>query len=220
MRNKIITIIVLVLLVLIAVAMIKGIKIGNLQILSISQLKEKNETLNSKIEQASQITSIKYPDAQKKMEESYNKQQIQKEKYEELVDFNNVNEKSIYETKQYDIVYLWKIFGNYASKYNLTIGMDVKKATGPNLYDLYFNVIGEYTNIIKFISTIEDNSELYFRIYNFNMVSSNKKEDTGIKVKASFNVKGVNLNPDTLKEGTTDNVLSNTIEDSEKSNNN
>ena len=220
MRNKIITITVLVLLILITVAMIKGIKIGNLQILSISQIKEKNNSLNSKIEEASQITSIKYLDAQKKMEEAYNKQQIQKEKYEELVDFNNLNEKSIYETKQYDIGYLWKIFGNYASKYNLTIGMDVKKATGKDLYDLYFDVLGEYTNIIKFISAIEDNSELYFRIYNFNMVNGDKKEDIEIKVKATFNVKGVNLNPDTLKEVATDNISSNTIENLGKSDNN
>lgn len=197
MRNKIIIIVLLVLLVLISVAMIKGIKIGDFQILSIAQLKQKNESLNSKINQASKLTSIRYPEAQQKLQEAYNKQQVQREKYEELSDFSNVDEKSIYETKQYDIGYLWKIFGKYASKYNLTIGMDVKKATGENLYDLYFNVSGEYSNIIQFIAAIEENSDLYFRIYNFTMSGSSST------VSSSFNVKGVNIDPATIKNSTT-----------------
>ena len=214
MRNKIIIIVLLVLLVLIGVAMINGIKIGSFEILSISQLKEKNKTLNSKIDQASRLTSVKYPEAQKKLEEAYNKQQVEKQKYEELSDFTKVDEKSIYETKQYDISYLWKIFGKYASKYNLTIGMDVKKASGENLYDLYFNVSGEYTNIIQFITTIEENSDLYFRIYNFTMNGSSTI------VSSSFNVKGVNIDPKTIKSSGNSTETTNNInllnKDSEK----
>lgn len=220
MRNKIITIILLVLLVLIIVAMISGINIGRFQILSIAQLKEKNNNLNSKLEEATRLTSVKYPDAIDDLEEAYEKQQIQKQKYEELSDFGNIDEKSIYETKQYDIGYLWRIFGKYASKYNLTIGMDVKKTTGENLYDLYFNVSGEYTNIINFISSIEENSDLYFRIYNFKMSGSSEK------VASTFNVKGVNIDPSTIKnstvstEETTNNIFNKNIEDSLKSDKN
>ena len=76
MRNKIITIILLVLLVLIIVAMISGINIGTFQILSIAQLKEKNNNLNSKLEEATRLTSVKYPDAIDDLEEAYGKQQI------------------------------------------------------------------------------------------------------------------------------------------------
>lgn len=198
MKNKIISIICLLLIILLVIiAVFKGIKIGNFQILSISELKLKNNKLNETITSASELTSVEYPKAITTLEETYDKYNMQKQKYEEISGFTEYDEKQIYETKQYDIGYLWKIIGKYAKSHNITIGMDVKKTSGSNLYDLYFNVSGQYVNISEFIKNVENNSELYFRIYNFKMSGSSEI------VSASFVVKDVKIDPSTITSSTT-----------------
>lgn len=189
--NKITLIITLVSIILLAWLIFIGISIGNFEILSISQIIEKNDLLNGKIAEASTLTSIDYPNSIEEMEERFDNYSIQKQKYEELSGFTTEENKDIYETKQYDIGYLWKLFGDYAKSSNLTISMDVKKTTG-QLYDLNFNISGTYTNISKFIADLENNSDLYFRIYNFKMSGN------GEIVSSAFTVKDVNINPSTI----------------------
>lgn len=198
MKNKIISIICLLLIILlIIIVAFKGIKIGNFQILSISELKLKNDKLNETITSASELTSVEYPKTITTLEETYEKYNIQKQKYEEMSGFTENDEKQIYETKQYDIGYLWKVVGKYATSYNLTIGMKVQKTSGQNLYDLYFDVSGQYVNISEFIKNIENNSDLNFRIYNFKMSGSSEI------VSASFVVKNVKIDPSTITSSTT-----------------
>lgn len=192
MRNKVILIIFLLSLILLILAIFVGIKIGGFQILSISELKEKNQTLDDKIETATSLTSIKYPDTIDTLEETYDKYNVQKQKYEEIAGFADENKNQVYETKQYDIGYLWKIVGKYATSHNLTIGMDVKTGSGQNLYNLHFNVSGQYVNISEFIKELENNSDLSFRIYNFKMTGSSEI------VSSSFVVKDVNIDPSTI----------------------
>lgn len=191
MINKITLIITLVSIILLAFLAFRGINIGNFEVLSISQVINKNDLLNEKILEASTLTAIKYPDSIEKMEESFDNYSIKKQKYEEIAGFSVEKNKEIYETKQYDIGYLWKIFGDYAKSNNLTISMDVKKNSG-NLYDLNFNISGTYTNISRFIADLENNSDLYFRIYDFKMSGN------GQVVSSSFTVKEVNINPSTI----------------------
>lgn len=196
MKNKILTIIFLLLIILLIIAIFNGIKIGDFQILSVSEMKLKNERLNETIEKASELTSVEYPKTITTLEETYDKYNIQKQKYEEISGFTKGDTKQIYETKQYDIAYLWRLVGKYATSYNIAIEMEVKKASGQNLYDLYFNVSGQYVNISEFIKNIENNSDLYFRIYNFKMSGSSET------VSASFNVKDVNIDPSTITSST------------------
>ena len=109
------------------------------------------------------------------------------------MDFADEDKEEIYETKQYDIGYLWKIFGKYATSRNLRITMDVqKKSNKESLYDLNFNVSGEYVNISQFITDIENNSDLGFRIYDFKMSGS------GDIISSTFTVRNVNIDPSTL----------------------
>ena len=192
MRNKIILTILLIVITLLLVVMFRGIEIGKFKILSVSQLKEKNEKLEQKITTASTLTSIEYPKSEQTLETTYNEYKIQKHKYEELSEFAGDEESQIYETKQYDIGYLWKTIGKYATKHNLVISMDVKNGSTASLYDLHFSVTGEYVNISQFIANIENNSDLYFRIYNFKMNGSSRI------VNSSFTVKDINIDPSTL----------------------
>lgn len=192
MRNRIITIIFLLLVILLIIAIFVGIKIGDFEILSVSQLRDKNQTLEERIGEATTLTSVEYPATIDTLEETYDKCKVQKQKYEEISGFAEGNKKQVYETKQYDIGYLWKTVGKYATQYNLTISMDVQKGSGQNLYNLNFAVSGQYVNISQFIANIENNSDLYFRIYNFKMSGSSAT------VSSSFTVKDVNIDPSTL----------------------
>lgn len=192
MKNKITLIIFLLLVILLIIAVFNGIKIGNFQILSISELRLKNDELNKTISLASTLTSTEYPKTISTLEETYEKYNIQKQKYEEVSGFTENDSKEFYETKQYDIGYLWKVIGKYATSHNLKIGMDVKKANGQDIYDLYFDVSGQYVNISEFIKNLENNSDLYFRIDNFKM---NGSSDI---VTSSFVVKDVKIDPSTI----------------------
>lgn len=206
MRNRITLILFLVFILLLVYTTVVGIKIGNFQILSISQMIEKNNLLNEKIATASSLSSVDYPENVKTLEDTYTKHTIQKQKYEELVGFADGEDSNIYETKQYDIGYLWRIFGKYATTRNLKIGMDVQKNSSAKetLYDLNFSVSGGYVNISQFISDIENNSELNFRIYNFKMSGS------GEEVSASFTIKNVNIEALLSTQTSTDTDSSNT----------
>ena len=203
MRNRITSIIILISIVLLAVGMFRGIKIGNLEILSISQIKEKNDGLHEKIDKASELTSVSYPNNIETLEKSFNDYTIEKEKYEELTGVSNKVIEETYETKQYDISYLWRVLGKYAENRGLTLGIDVQKAgKGSNTYNFNFTVSGTYTDTIQFISDIESDSDLYFRIYGFKMSGS------GDVLTSNFSVRNINIDPSTIKDAQSANMLS------------
>ena len=192
MKNNITLLITLVSIALLIYVGLEGIKIGDFEVLSISQLIEKNKDLDKKIKEARILTSTNYPDTIETLEETYEGYRIKKQKYEELVGTTTATNEAIYETKQYDIGYLWERIGIYATLYNLKIDMSVQNGETSNLYNLNFSIIGQYTNVSQFINSIENNSDFNFRIYNFKMEGQQQK------VKASFVVKKVNIDPSTL----------------------
>lgn len=198
MRNRIFLIVLILLIIILTIAMINGIKIGNFQVPSIKQLTNKNQEINEKIEKASNLTSIDYPNNVEKLEDTYEKFTLKKQKYEEMSDFTDEDGNNIYEIKQYDIVYLWELFGKYAKSNNLKIEMSVKSnGSKEGFYDLYFTTTGKYTDISQFINNIENNSDLYFRIYNFKISGS------GETITSTFTVKNVKLDSSTLQNNST-----------------
>lgn len=202
MRGNVTLLIILISSVLLIYLGVEGIKIGDFQILSVSELIEKNQKLDDKISEASKLSTIDYLENIKTLEETYENYKIQKQKYEELAGVTNKNNKEIYETKQYDIGYLWRILGNYATKRNVDLGIQVtKNKKEKSSYNINFTVSGKYSNITRFIRDIEDESDLYFRIYNFKIAGTEVKNEEGkkeIKITATFVVKNVNLDPSTI----------------------
>ena len=192
MTNKISLIISLICIILLIVVMIYGIDIGAFKVLSISQIKEQDDSLNTKINEASTLTTIEYPKNVDELNATYDRYKMEKQKYEELIDITNKKKSYLYEKKQYDISYMWRVLGKYAQNRNLTLAIDVKK-TANDLYDFNFTVTGLYTDILKFIEDIENDSDLYFRIYNFSM------EGNGAKITSTFTVKNINISSETLK---------------------
>ena len=193
MRGNVTLLIILISIILLSYIAIEGIKIGNFEILSVAQLIERNEELNDKINEASTLTTTNYTDNVKTLEETYERYKIQKQKYEELAGVTSEKNDEIYETKQYDIGYLWRVLGNYATKRNLNLGIQVQKNnTGESSYNINFTINGKYVNISQFITDIENNSDLYFRIYNFNLGGS------GEVITATFTVRNINLDASTI----------------------
>lgn len=194
MKNGITGIIVLISIVLLAYVSLEGIKIGKLELLSVEDLIEKNKSLESKIKEATQLTTINYPDNIGTLEETYDRFLVQKQKYEDLIGVTGNIDKEIYETKQYEIGYLWRLLGSYAEKRNVNLAIDVQKNNiGNSMYNINFTVSGQYVNISQYINDIENDSDLYFRIYDFNM-SGNSGTIT-----AQFVVRNVNIDASTIK---------------------
>lgn len=211
MKDKLIFIILLISIVLVICLAVFGFKIGKLELLSISKMVAKNDNINAGIEQVSKLTSTDYPEAVGKLESTIDSLKVQKEKYEQIVEFTSENDESLYQTEKYDISYLWTTLGNYASKNKLKLAIDVKKSTGTDLYNLYFTVQGEYVDISDFITKIENDSNLSFRIYNFTIAPG----ANNVNLKATFMIKDVNIDDGTLiknQDTPTDN--SNTIQNS------
>lgn len=196
MREKIIIISLIVSILLVVILAVFGLKIGNLQILSISQLIEKNRAVNEQIDKVSELTTIKYPEDIKKLDTTAESLRVQKEKYEQLSDFSN-EDKSVYETEKYDISYLWTKLGKYATKNKVDLVMDIKKGVGTGIYNLNFTIQGEYVDISQFITTIENDSELLFRIYDFKLAPGG----SDIRLRATFSVKDINIEEDSLNSG-------------------
>ena len=193
MKSNITLVIILVSIIFLIYVGLEGIKVGNFEVLSISQLIEKNEKLDTKITEATTLATENYLDNVETLEETYEKYRIQKEKYEQLVGTTNSNNEEIYETKQYDIGYLWRLIGSYATKRKLALGIEVQKNNNKNSsYNINFKVNGKYVNISQFITDIENDSDLYFRIYNF------KISGEGENITATFTVRNINLDASTI----------------------
>lgn len=201
MKSRISIVIILITIVLLILFTVKGVEIGGIKILSVSELMAGDKELEQKIDELSRITAIDYPENTKKLEDTFKEYNTQRRKYEELVNVTNKNNKEVYETKQYDISYLWRVLGKYATtkKYpedkGLVLSIEVKKSNiGNSIYDFNFRVEGEYTRISQFIVDIESDSDLYFRIYNFKMEA---KANGSITI-GTFTVKNINIDSSTI----------------------
>lgn len=209
MKEKIILITMLVSILLVIFLASAGLKIGNFQILSFSQLKEKNQEVSDQIDKVSELTSVDYPAAVKQLEDTTESLQIQKEKYEQLAGFAE-EEDGVYVKEQFDISYLWTKIGKYATRNKIGLVMNVRKSSGTGYYNLEFAITGEYVDISQFVATLENDSELTFRIYNF--VIDTYSAD-GVTLKANFTVKDVNLNEKTLNNSSAQTISTTELDD-------
>ena len=201
MKNKIVMILLSVSIILLLILAIFGFKLGNFEIPSISKIIDKNKNVNNQIKTESELTSDTYPKNISTLETTINNLNIEKEKYNQVTDFED-GENPWYETEQYDISYLWKQLGRQATKQKIKLAIDVKKATGADLYDLYFTIKGDYVSISSYIKKIEDDSSLLFRIYNFKLVPGS----SDVELKCTFAVKDVRIDPETLVKQPTNNT--------------
>ena len=216
MRKILISVLVVLLIILAYFTIFQGISIVTFNILSVEGIIGTNDELTDRIEEAN--SKIKSDLQGKKSELSENVKTLlaNKESYYRLANISTeseINKANSQET--YDIEYLWLRVGSHARSEGVNIKMDVKESNEQDstLKNLSFTVAGSYIGIIDFVSSLEDDSELSFRIQNFNLLpeenqSSQADENTTVSnLQATFDVTGIRIK----LENTTQSV--NSIED-------
>lgn len=183
---------------------------GSLQILGIKGIQAKNAGLEQKIQEATSLAEKDYQSVLSEIKQNTQSFEDAKKRYEDNVIINEGGEVETL-SKPYDIETLWVRLGNHATSQGANIQeMKVNNSTtgAEGTYDLDFTVTGSYICITDFISAIENDSTLGFKIEEFNMRPS------GSELQATFTCKDISINKDELNENvvvtTTDNTTNNT----------
>lgn len=202
MKKILISVIIVLVLVLTCVTIIKGISIGNLKILGISEIKKQNEKLDTTVKQATKLASTDYPAKEESLEDENKKMKETKEQYDDMVNVSTDSQvQAANQSSTYMVDFLWIRIENHAKSEGVTIDMDVSRSNGDSMYNLNFTAKGTYTGIEEFITGIEDDTKLGFKIENFSMSSSS---ENGNQVQATFVCKDIKI------QGISDSTISTT----------
>ena len=190
MKKLLISILIALLLILSIFIAINGLNVGKIEVLGIRGINQKNSELDQKIQQATQLSTIDYQKAVDEVEENSKKLTEEKKNYEDMALLNTDSEgQATAQIQKYEVEALWVKLGNHATSEGATMKMDIVKgsSTSENMYDLNFTVNGSYISIIDFISDIENDSTLWFKIENFHMSGS------GDSLQATFVCKEISI---------------------------
>lgn len=190
MKKLLISILIALLLILSIFIAVNGLNVGKIEVLGIRGINQKNSELDQKIQQATQLSTIDYQKAVDEVEENSKKLTEEKKNYEDMALLNTDSEgQATAQIQKYEVEALWVKLGNHATSEGATMKMDIVKgsSTSENMYDLNFTVNGSYISIIDFISDIENDSTLGFKIENFHMSGS------GDSLQATFVCKEISI---------------------------
>ena len=173
MKKILIGVLIVLLIVMAYFAIFKGISLGSFQILSVNQIQKENESLTQSIKQTESLMHSDYPTKTDELEKSISSLLAAKEEYLDLANVSTDAEIS-QATKEetYKVEYLWARIGSHATGEGvlLTLAFNSGDTGGADTKNLSFNITGNYYAIINFISALEDDSKLGFRIENFKML--------------------------------------------------
>ena len=191
MKKLLILILIVLLLALTFIVGMKGFGIGKIDVLSIQGIQNKSADLDEKIQEAGKLAQKDFKQAVSDVESTAKELENVKEEYLSLLPQNAEDGSQTLPTlKRYEIETLWVKIGNHATSEGTVIKMDVVQggtgietpdtttgagaasttatATRSNqeysYYDLKFTVNGSYIAITDFISDIENDDELGFKI--------------------------------------------------------
>lgn len=199
MKKLLISILILLLVILAYFTMFKGMSLGSLQILGISQIVDLNDSLTNTIQKTNSLLKKEYPSKQEELSDSVTELLEKKEEYFKMAKVSTEGEINKANTEEtYLIEYLWARVGGHATSNSVVLEFNVKASSDDqNMYDLAFIAKGQYTKIIKFISALENDDKLNFKIENFKMV----KDNTNLV--ATFNVKNIRIKKESISSAVT-----------------
>ena len=209
--RKILLIIIIVLLLILGYGVAgNGIQIADLQIHSFKQVEEESQNLKSKIEESNKLIDTDYP---KRVSDLQTAKNNLKEAQDEYLKYTNLSsDEDILEAKTektYAIEFLWTKLGLHAREEGVNITFElISSSTGANnVNDIKFTVNGSYIAITNFIYSIENDSELDFRIKDFKLLPYKNEILQG-----TFRVENIAVEGNTSTQTTnnTDNTNSNT----------
>lgn len=182
---------------------IYGLELSDFEINSVPAIQEENANLDNKIQKASNLRTVQYPQKVSTLEGAYKKLMAEKESYEQLLALGvDENGQPINKIQEYEIEKIWVTMGIYAKQQGVDLKMDITSNNSiSKTYDLKFTVTGGYIQITDFLYDIERDSTLVFKIENFKMVPGENTE----KLSATFVCKDIKLNiSETNNQGTSE----------------
>jgi rab GTPase domain-containing protein len=175
MKKLLILILITLLLILTMFIGIKGVTIGKIEILGIQGIQAKNSELDSKIQDAAKLVEKTYAQTISEVNSNAKKLKEEKQNYQDMTAISSDGEtQAVNQIEKYEIETLWVKLGNHATSEGVVMKMDVTSGSSgaQDSYNLNFTVTGGYVQIEDFISSIENDSTLGFKIEEFKMAPS------------------------------------------------
>lgn len=222
MKKLLMLILIGLLIVLSIFIVLNGFEIGNVQVLSYTGIQTQNKELDEKIQQASKLAEKDYKQAISNVQENSKKLQQEKKEYEDMVTISAEGDvQAANQIQRYEVETLWVKLGNHATSEGAVLRIDIVKGSNntSDTYNLNFTVTGSYISITDFISAIENDSTLGFKIEEFKMIPTGTEGE----LKATFVCKDIAIkdvietsNPSLGTENT--NNITNTTNDTNSTN--
>lgn len=202
MKKILIGILTILLIIVAYLTVFRGISIGNFSILSVEQIQEENDNLTTEIAQTETLMYSTYATQTEQLEKSVSSLLEAKEEYLDLANVSTESELSEASKEEtYKIEYLWTRIGSHATTEGVILKLDVQTGgTGESdVKNLSFTVTGNYIAIINFVTAIEDDSELGFRIENFKILPGTDTDGR----EATFTVRNVRIKQENITTNVT-----------------
>ncbi len=206
MKKVLISILIVLLVVLAYFAIFNGLSFGNIRILSVSEIVQANNDLTNNIEQAKSLLKKDYPTKKEELSTSITSLLKEKEAYFNLAKVSTDKEITKANTEEtYLIEFLWTRIGNHATSkgVNLNIEAVTGNAGDASIKDLNITAKGYYIGIMDFVSALENDSKLNFKIENFKMVQD------GQVLSATFTVRNVRIKQETISSSSEEDTQAN-----------
>ena len=182
MRKILIGILTILLIVMAVLVITKGLTIGNFKILCVKQIIEGNDKLTAEISETEKLIRSNYPTELETLDSTVSSLLAAKEEYQDLADVSTkseINKATTVET--YTVEFLWTRLGRHATAEGVYLSYT------PTNNSIKFTVSGDYIPILSFVSAIENDSKLGFRIENFKLIPG------GNNLQATFETRNINI---------------------------
>lgn len=166
--------------------------------------------LHKKLHQTELLMYTDYPSKTDELDQSVSSLLTAKDEYHDLASISTEGELAeASQEETYTLAYLWTRLGRYATSEGVVAKFDiVTGSTGESdVKNIQFTITGDYPQIILFVEDIEDDSELGFRIENFKLVQA------GGDLQATFTVRNVRIEQESLTSATSTQSITNTATD-------
>lgn len=195
MKNVLITIISILIIALIIICMVRGITIGQFQIMSIRDIKTSSTKLDTEIENLNHLKNVVYKTKLNDLQTSVKNLTIAKQNYLDLASISTDAEiQQANQEQTYAMEFLWDKVGLYATREGLALTWNVVSTGVKNKYTLNFTITGSYIGIINYVYSLENDAELAFRIENFKITANTE----GTTVTATFTVSNIGIKEESI----------------------
>ena len=208
MKKLLIGVLIILLIILAYFAIFEGITLGSFHVLSVEQIKQENDRLEQEIAQTQVLMNSDYKTKTDELESSVSQLLVAKDEYHDLASISTEGELAAASQDEiYTVEYLWTRFGRHATAEGVNLRYEISTGTTgeADVKNISFTVSGQYIPIINFVTALEDDDELGFRIENFKIAPG------GDYLQATFLVRNVRIkieNVSSSTTGTTNNSVS------------